>query len=129
MPRFAEGVVAVGEDAVEIEERDALLDGDGLRPAGVGVGALADVAGLPVAMGDGRAEDGGGAVGDGVHDELAEVPAVGVDDAVRSVPSVGDRGKAARGVVRREAAAAGWSGVEVGARWARPGGPRSGRTG
>jgi len=77
---LAEGVEAAGEDGVEIDEWDALLDGDGASPAGNGLWGLAEVAVLPLIVGNGGAEDGGGAVGEGVDGDLTEVPAEGVDE-------------------------------------------------
>ena len=77
---LAEGIVAFRDDAIEIKKSDALLDGDGPCPAGIGFTALTEMAGLPVAVRDRRAKDGRAAVGDGVDDDLPEVPAVGVDE-------------------------------------------------
>jgi len=74
----AEGVVAAGDDFVEVDEADVLGGGDLLSPELVGVGLAADVVVDPDFTGDERAEDGGGAFGADVGDVLAQVPAVSV---------------------------------------------------
>ena len=75
----AEGVVAAGDDFVEVDEADVLLLGDLLGPAAVSVGAAVDFIADPDLARDERAEDGGGSFGADVGDVLAEIPAVGVD--------------------------------------------------
>ena len=75
----AEGVVAAGDDLVEVDEADVLLLGDLLGPAAIGIGLADDVAVQPDFAGDERADDGRGALGLDVGDVFAEIPAVGVD--------------------------------------------------
>ena len=67
----AEGVVAAGDDLVEVDEADVLLVGDLLRPASIGGGRADDVVAVPDLAGDERAKDGGGALGLYVGDLLA----------------------------------------------------------
>jgi len=75
---FAEGVVATGDDLVEIDERDVLLFSDGLGPAAVGFRVAANVAVDPDFARHERAKDGRGAFGADIGDVLAQVPAEGV---------------------------------------------------
>ena len=75
----AEGVVAAGDDLVEVDERDMLFFGDGLGPAAVSVGVAANTAVNPDFARDERAEDGRGALGADVGNIFAQIPAEGVD--------------------------------------------------
>jgi hypothetical protein len=102
---LAEGVVAAGDDFVEVDEADVLGCSDLLGPAAVGVGLAADFAVDPDFAGDERAEDGRGAFGLGVGDVFAHVPAEGVDGVGGIGEGIGDverlfadAGEAAAGV-------------------------------
>ena len=115
----AEGVVAAGNDLVEIHEADVLCGGDLLGPAAIGGAVADDVAIEPELAGDERAEDGSGALGAGVGDVFAQVPAEGVDGFV----GVGDRVLDVEGLVANagEAAATGLRAGSCSGRWCRRG--------
>src|SRR5437868_130965 len=81
---LAEGIVALGDEFVEVEKRDVLVFGDIAGPVGVGVFGADDLAILPLVAGDEGAEDGGGVSGADIGDEVAEVPAVSVDGLWRA---------------------------------------------
>jgi hypothetical protein len=87
---LAEGVVAAGDDLVEVDKADVFSFGDGLSPAAVGGGTAVDFAIRPDLAGDERAEDRSSALGLCIRDVLAHVPAEGVDGIGGSGSGVGD---------------------------------------
>jgi len=115
---LAEGVVAAGDDLVEVDEAGVLGGGYLLGPAAVGAGVADDVAVEPELARDERAEDGGCALGAGVGDVLAHVPAEGVDGFVGAGAGIfdvesffADAGKAAAAGLRT------WRGSGRGRGW------------
>ena len=78
----AEGVVAAGDDLVEVDETYVFGSGYLLGPAAVGGGVSDDVTVEPEFTGNERTEDGSGAFGAGVGDVFTQVPAEGVDGLV-----------------------------------------------
>src|SRR6266702_1735197 len=78
----AEGVVAAGDDLVEVDEAYVFGVGYLMGPAAVGGGVWDDVSVEPEFTGNERTKDGSGAFGAGVRDVFAHVPAEGVDRLV-----------------------------------------------